>query len=488
MITDQSSAQITGAVYHITGLITGTYTATAVLKRKKNNITNTYTILYHVTVINKPVVTSITIPNTLELSTGNTYTFSPVIAESGASTTLTWTSTKPSVVAITSAGQITALSPGQSTIMCSAANGVTAQCLVTVTATQVNSVQLNSSELELHVGDHFKLTATVLPDNATNKALEWSSSNENVALVEGDGTIRATGTGYCSITARSTDGSNKMTSCNIHVVSTSSLPLNGDVNADGNISIVDVTALIDYLLSGNSSSNTPNVKTYNVNGLSFTMVDVAGGTFTMGATPEQEDEAVDSEKPAHQVTLSSFSIGQTEVTQALWLAVMGTNPSTFTGNLQNPVDMVSWDDCQEFITQLNALTGLSFRLPTEAEWEYAARGGNKSQGTKYAGSSILDEVAWYPDNSNGTTHPVATKSPNELGLYDMSGNVFEWCQDWFGEYSSTAQTNPTGPESGTYKIQRGGSFRHNAGMCRVSRRSYATSSNNGNHRGLRLAL
>ena len=255
MITDQSSAQITGAVYHITGLITGTYTATAVLKRKKNNITNTYTILYHVTVINKPVVTSITIPNTLELSTGNTYTFSPVIAESGASTTLTWTSTKPSVVTVTSAGKITAKSPGQSTIMCSAANGVTAQCLVTVTPLLVNSVQLNISELELNVGDSYILTATVLPEAATNKTLEWSSTNENVALVEGDGTIRGTGTGYCTIKARSTDGSNKMASCSIHVVSGPSSSLNGDVNGDGNISIADVTALIDFLLNGGNTNN-----------------------------------------------------------------------------------------------------------------------------------------------------------------------------------------------------------------------------------------
>lgn len=161
MITEYTSSYEESNWFHITGLITGTYTATAVVKRKKNDIINTYTILYHVTVINKPVVTSITIPNTLELSTGNTYTFSPVIAESGASTTLTWTSTKPSVVTVTSAGKITAKSPGQSTIMCSAANGVTAQCLVSVTPLLVNSVQLNISELELNVGDSYILTATV---------------------------------------------------------------------------------------------------------------------------------------------------------------------------------------------------------------------------------------------------------------------------------------------------------------------------------------
>lgn len=255
MITEYTHNYPETNYFHITGLITGTYTATAVVKRKKNNITNTYTILYHVTVINRPVVTSITIPNTLELSTGNTYTFSPVIAESGASTTLTWTSTKPSVVTVTSAGKITAKSPGQSTIMCSAANGVTAQCLVTVTPLLANSVQLNISELELNVGDSYILTATVLPEAATNKTLEWSSTNENVALVEGDGTIRGTGTGYCTIKARSTDGSNKMASCSIHVVSGPSSSLSGDVNGDGNISIADVTALIDFLLNGGNTNN-----------------------------------------------------------------------------------------------------------------------------------------------------------------------------------------------------------------------------------------
>ena len=154
------------------------------------------------------------------------------------------------------------------------------------------------------------------------------------------------------------------------------------------------------------------------------MVEVRGGTFTMGATSEQEVDAFGDEKPAHEVTLSDYYIGKTEVTQALWKAVMGNNPSYFEGeNL--PVECISWHDCKTFISKLNALTGKNFRMPTEAEWEYAARGGSKSRGYKYSGSNTLDDVAWYSGNSDSETHEVGTKSPNELGLYDMSGNVSE---------------------------------------------------------------
>ena len=154
---------------------------------------------------------------------------------------------------------------------------------------------------------------------------------------------------------------------------------------------------------------------YTVNGVSFEMVRVEGGTFTMGATEKQGDGAYDWEKPAHKVTLSGYSIGRTPVTQALWEAVMGNNPSRFKGK-NRPVERVNWDDCQEFVKRLNAKTGGSFRLPTEAEWEYAARGGSKSKGYKYSGSNNIDEVAWYYDNSDDETHEVATKNPNELGI------------------------------------------------------------------------
>ena len=198
-----------------------------------------------------------------------------------------------------------------------------------------------------------------------------------------------------------------------------------------------------------------------LNKLINNMVYVSGGTFTMGATSEQGSDALDREKPTHSVTLSSFYLCKYEVTQALWRAVMGNNPSSFKGN-NLPVQNVSWNDCQTFISRLNNLTGRIFRLPTEAEWEYAARGGNRSRGYKYSGSNVLSDVAWYDDNSGGKTHPVGSKSPNELGLYDMSGNVWEWCSDWYGTYSSSSQTNPTGASCGSSRVRRGGGWHSGA--------------------------
>ena len=219
-------------------------------------------------------------------------------------------------------------------------------------------------------------------------------------------------------------------------------------------------------IGGSSSAFDGNNKTFTVKGVTFTMVAVEGGAFMMGATSEQGSDAFSDGKPVHQVTLSSYYIGQTEVTQALWEAVMGNNPSRFKGD-NKPVTNVNWDDCQDFVIKLNQLTGKRFRLPTEAEWEYACRGGKKSRGYKYSGSNTINDVAWYYGNSSGETHPVAIKSPNELGIYDMSGNVCEWCQDWKDSYSSAAQTNPTGASSGSYRVGRGGSWYNSAEICRV---------------------
>ncbi len=229
------------------------------------------------------------------------------------------------------------------------------------------------------------------------------------------------------------------------------------------------------------------VETFTVKGVSFEMVYVDGGTFIMGAA-DDDTHANDRAKPAHQVTLDSYFIGKTVVTQALWKVVMGKNPSEFNNNLQNPVEKVSWKDCQKFIKKLNELTGKNFRLPTEAEWEYAARGGKWSNGYKYFGSNQLDAVAWYKSNSEGMTHPVGQKSPNELGLYDMNGNVMEWCQDWFGIYSSEPQTNPQGPSSGSERVYRGGSWLNHDIYFGVSRRAYSSSSTKSNYIGFRLAL
>ncbi len=221
--------------------------------------------------------------------------------------------------------------------------------------------------------------------------------------------------------------------------------------------------------------------------LAENMVRVEGGTFTMGATPEQGSDPIFGDKPAHQVTLSDFYIGKYEVTQAEWQAVMGTNPSMFKGN-NLPVEYVSWNDCQEFISKLNELTHQNFRLPTEAEWEYAARGGNQSQSYKYSGSNNLDNVGWYKENSNYTAHPVGQKRSNELGLYDMSGNVSEWCQDWYGVYSSASQMNPQGPGSGHRRVSRGGGCFFKARECHLSFRFSFEPDSKGSNFGLRLAL
>ena len=227
-------------------------------------------------------------------------------------------------------------------------------------------------------------------------------------------------------------------------------------------------------------------QTFTVNGIKFTMVPVEGGTFTMGATSEQGSDVSDDEKPAHQVTLSDYYIGQTEVTQALWKAVMGSNPSFFKGD-NLPVEQVSWDDCQVFIQNLNQLTGKQFRLPTEAEWEYAARGGRKSRGYKYAGGNDIGLVAWYTGNSGNETHTVATKQANELGVYDMSGNVEEWCSDWYGDYQSSSQSDPQGPSSGSNRVSRGDCYFSDARDCRVSNRYYNLPDYRNDYLGLRLS-
>jgi formylglycine-generating enzyme required for sulfatase activity len=250
------------------------------------------------------------------------------------------------------------------------------------------------------------------------------------------------------------------------------------------------TIIIDAPTDAVTRPITPSHLTFTVNGVSFKVIRVEGGTFTMGATPEQGKDAESDERPAHQVTLSTYHIGETQVTQELWQAVMGNNPSRFKGNLQCPVENVSWNDCQEFIYRLNRLTGRNFRMPTEAEWEFAARGGNKSNGYKYAGSNNLGEVAWFYDNSSGSTHPVAAKASNELGLYDMSGNVLEWCADWwFDGYNAGSQINPHGPFKGSFRLARGGSWDNNARYCRVAARySCYRPASTVIHLGLRLAL
>ena len=216
------------------------------------------------------------------------------------------------------------------------------------------------------------------------------------------------------------------------------------------------------------------------------MVYVKGGTFTMGCTPEQGNDCEYDEKPTHQVTLDDFYIGKYEVKQAQWQAVMGNNPSFFKGD-NLPVESVSWNDAQEFIRKLNEMTGKNYRLPIEAEWEYAARGGGKSNGYKYSGSNDIGSVAWFSDNSDGRTHPVGTKNANELGINDMSGNVLEWMQDLLGEYSGNLQVNPTGPTKGSNRVRRGGRWGDIARFARVSSRGDNGPDLHVNFLGFRLA-
>lgn len=224
-----------------------------------------------------------------------------------------------------------------------------------------------------------------------------------------------------------------------------------------------------------SSCSSISDQEYEINGVKFKMIAVEGGSFMMGATPGQGEDARENEKPAHKVTVDDFLIGETEVTQELWFAVMGNNPSHFKSDEGNlPVENVSWNDVQTFIKKLNEITGQQFRLPFEAEWEYAARGGEKSTDKKYAGSDDIDEVAWYKDNAEGKTHAVATKKANELGIYDMSGNVWEWCEELTGNYEKM-EVN-----------MRGGAYVNTKDILRVSQRFEYLASNNQPMVGFRL--
>jgi formylglycine-generating enzyme required for sulfatase activity len=223
---------------------------------------------------------------------------------------------------------------------------------------------------------------------------------------------------------------------------------------------------INFEVSAASQQN--NIASNNSNLLLPEMVFVQGGTFTMGCTAEQS-YCLDGETPAHSVMLKSFYVGKYEVTQEQWLAVMGFNPSYFGTCYDCPVENVSWNDIQKFIEKLNQQTGKRYRLPTEAEWEFTAHGGLKSNGYKFSGSNDVSSIAWYTFNSNHKTHPVGKKQPNELGVYDMSGNVWEYCNDWYRDnyYSSSPSSNPTGPSSGSGRVLRGGSWEDFPIHCRV---------------------
>ena len=443
-----------------------------------------------------------------------------VLPEFATYNTVTWSSSDTAVAIVNSDGVVTAKAEGECDIIATC-KGLTATCHVKVLDRFIY-ITLDEHRVSLLPNHILTLTPTVTP---LPTDLVVTSSNPSVAAARlANGKVQVVGVtvGAAIIKVASADGKAFADSCIVNVYTdvgdvdsdgfvkiadvTSLIDYllsgnatgisvdNADCNFDNNVNIADVTALIDYLLSGNT--NLPTTNTFIVNGVSFKMVRVTGGSFMMGATDEYGGESGDDERPGHMVTLSNFFIGETEVTQELWMAVMGSNPSFFTDNPQRPVERVSWNSSKEFISKLNQMTGKSFRLPTEAEWEFAARGGNHSQDYKYAGSDNINNVAWYwgniPSQSSGTsgygTQTVATKTSNELGIYDMSGNVWEWCQDWYDSYIGTAQTNPTGPESGSNRVMRGGCWNHGSGFCRVSGRNSGSATASSRLVGLRLAL
>jgi uncharacterized protein YjdB len=414
-------------------------------------------------------VTGITIsPTSLSLIVGGTDTLTAVIAPANAANkAVAWTTSNADVASVSAAGVVTAVAAGHATITVTTVDGVkTAICVVTVREQRVESVSISPAALSLLVGGTSTLTVAVAvavaPENATNKAVTWSVSPAGVITVSDTGLVTAVAAGNATIMVTTADG-NMTATCMVRAI----VPPN---------EIVVVS----------SSYGTDTIKLRNVE----------GGTFVMGCSGSRDGdntgECYDDEKPAHNVTLSSYKIGQFEVTQKLWRVVMGRfpgNASSAYGLGDNyPLYNVSWNDIQTFLTTLNQMTGKQFRLPTEAEWEYAARGGNQSRGYKYSGSNNVDEVAWYNSNSGNKTHIVGTKSPNELGIYDMSGNVDEWCSDWYGSYSSDAQVNPQGAVSGSYRVFRGSTWQSYARGCRAAFRDYFFPEGIGNTLGFRIVL
>jgi len=314
----------------------------------------------------------------------------------------------------------------------------------------VDSVSFEQTELTIRVGTTATLVPIIKPKKAADQSVTWSTSDAEVATVD-NGVVTALTAGTAIITVNTVDG-NKTATCKITV---------------------------EY--------------GYIENDYDIVLVPIDGGTFAMGSTNSDQDAST-IERPVHQVTLKDFNIMKYEVTQKQWYDIMGSYPAGFEptttyGKGDNyPIYNVSWSEVQEFITKLNQKTGQKYRLPTEAEWEFAASGGTQSKAYKYSGSNVVGDVAWNNSNSGSKTHPVGGKLPNELGLYDMSGNVNEWNSDWYGVYTEPAQNNPTGPTEGQYKVVRGGSWNSTVKACRVKYRdSYGVNAHY-NNMGFRLVL
>lgn len=387
--------------------------------------------------------------DSVELEVGQSLELVATITPSSESEqVVVWSSTDETIVVVDN-GVVTAIGPGECDVIAQYFD-VMAMCHIKVREVPIESLSLVKDYVVMEVGDHSELTVVLNPDVTGGVTLTWESTDETVVTVI-NGEVTAVAPGVCDVIVRCQD---KEASCEIAVL-----------------------------------------KTVSVNGVSFSMMPVRGGTFIMGAPLTQTGSNV-NEKPQHPVTLSDYMIGVTEVTQELWHAVMGYTPGHFKGHPKRPVENVSWTDCEAFIKALNERTGLTFQFPTEAQWEYAAKGGDRSKGYVFAGSDSIMPVAWYYTNSSAVgedhpdygTHDVATKRPNELQIYDMSGNVNEWCADWYAAYTADAQTNPTGPASGNYKVFRSGCWNDYAKVCRVCFRYPQAVTFKNDKQGLRLAL
>ena len=243
----------------------------------------------------------------------------------------------------------------------------------------------------------------------------------------------------------------------------------GYFDYESNINIAEnkVSVVEEELAKSCDIDRSNNRITITTKGVTFSLVKVEGGRYQMGATPEQGKAKTD-EYPLHYVTLSDYYIGETEVTNELWTAIMNTNPSVLFSQPLQPVNNITWFDCQKFINRLSSLTGLRFALPTEAQWEYAARGGKNSRNYKYSGSNNIKDVAWYKGNAKGGLQEVKKLKPNELGIYDMSGNAYEWCSDWYGLYKADEELDPKGPSTGTFKVKRSGSAGEKDALTRIA--------------------
>ena len=428
----------------------------------------------HTVTIPEMKVSEITITpsGSVSIEVGKTTTLSATVTPGNAANrNIIWSSLHTGIATVNSqTGVVTGVNAGTATIRATAADGsgITADKSITVTPAIVLVTGITitpSGNVSVEAGKTATLSATVSPSNATNKNVTWSSLHTGIATVNSQtGLVTGANAGTATIRATAADGSGK--------------------TAEKSITVTKPQSAIEP-----------------------EMIFVQGGTFQMGCTSEQGSDCNVSETPVHSVTLGSFYIGKHVITRVQWQAITGNNPSWFKGD-NLPVEQVSWNDIvgtsgnyttlngiryyeNGFIYKLNAATGKKYRLPTEAEWEYAARGGSQSRGYKYSGSNTIGNVAWYKDNSGNTTHAVGTKQANELGIYDMSGNVWEWCQDWYDSsyYSNSPPNNPAGPSSGSSRVIRGGSwYSYGARTCCVSNRNARSPGYSFYDIGFRVAL